>query len=340
MANKNAKNVVNAPDVHVVTPSNMGKGLIWTDATKTYDVNVGPTSGLVMNENGEVGVKLSPDAGNLLELRSNGIGYWQVIEESLQRQYVDSVGGSDDNPGTKAQPLKTFEHALRRLANSKNGGRGDATILLKNGGTYYIGKSRFNLNALNLTVINYDDGNDGDVHLGNGVYVYSTTSFIKPKLIAQWAEYPYATVAGNQNGTMTTCLTLRRFVGEGLNLVLEDGALTFPGGTSHFALLERDMILRGCVVDVFNGIFVRTTQLNADNTTINVGPNAVLSDPYNNVYFQFGGNHAGTQVNVLGTTWTLQPSNLRSIPVNKFGLVYDAATKRQFGWSANYDVFA
>ena len=340
MANKNAKNVVNAQDVHVVTPSNMGKGLIWTDSTKTYDVNVGANSGLIMNENGEVGVKLSPDAGNLLELRSNGIGYWQVIEESLQRQYVDSVGGSDDNPGTKAQPLKTFEHALRRLANSKNGGRGDATILLKNGGTYYVGKSRFNLNALNLTVINYDDGNDGDVHLGNGVYIYSTTSFIKPKLIAQWAEYQYATVAGNQNGTMTTALYLRRFVGEGLNIVLENGSLSFPGGTSHFALLERDMILRGCVVDVFSGIFVRTTQLNADNTTINLGTNAVLSDQFNNVYFQFGGNHAGTQVNVFGTNWTLQPSNLRAIPVNKFGLAYDAATKRQFGWSSNYDVFA
>lgn len=340
MANKNAKNVVNVPDVHVVTPSNMGKGLIWTDATKTYDVNVGQTSGLVMNENGEVGVKLSPDAGNLLELRSNGIGYWQVIEESLQRQYVDSVGGSDDNPGTKAQPLKTFEHALRRLANSKNGGRGDATILLKNGGTYYIGKSRFGLIDLNLTVVNYGDDRDGDAHLGDGVYGYDTTSFIKPKLVSQWAEYQYDTVAGARTGLMTTCLYLRRFVGEGLNIVLENGNLTFPAGTSHFALLERDMILRGCVVDVFSGMFARMTQLNAMNTTMNLGTNAVVSDPFNNVYFQFGGNHSGNQVNVLGTNWTLQPSNLRSIPVQKFGLAYDAATKRQFGWSSNYDVFA
>lgn len=340
MANKNAKNVVNAQDVHVVTPSNMGKGLIWTDGTKTYDVNVGATGGLVMNENGEVGVMLSPDAGNLLELRSNGIGYWQVIEESLQRQYVDSVGGSDDNPGTKAQPLKTFEHALRRLANSKNGGRGDATILLKNGGTYYTGRSRFGLIDLNLTVVNYGDDRDGDVHLGEGVYVYATTSFIKPKLVSQWLEYTYGTVAGDRVGTMTTCLYLRRFVGEGLNIVLENGTLTFPAGTSHFALLERDMILRGCVVDVYAGIFARMTQLNADNTTINLGENAVLSDPFNNVYFQFGYNHAGINVNVLGTNWTLQPSNIRSIPVNKFGLAYDAATKRQFGWSSNYDVFA
>lgn len=340
MANKNAKNVVNAQDVHVVTPSNMGKGLIWTDGTKTYDVNVGATGGLVMNENGEVGVKLSPDASNLLELRSNGIGYWQVIEESLQRQYVDSVGGSDDNPGTKAQPLKTFEHALRRLENSKNGGRGDATILLKNGGTYYTGRSRFGLIDLNLTVVNYGDDRDGDVHLGEGVYVYATTSFIKPKLVSQWLEYTYGTIAGDRVGTMTTCLYLRRFVGEGLNIVLENGTLTLPAGTSHFALLERDMILRGCVVDVYAGIFARMTQLNADNTTINLGENAVLSDPFNNVYFQFYYNHAGINVNVLGTNWTLQPSNIRSIPVNKFGLAYDAATKRQFGWSSNYDVFA
>lgn len=40
MANKNAKNVVNAPDVHVVAPSNMGKGLVYNETTKQYDVDV------------------------------------------------------------------------------------------------------------------------------------------------------------------------------------------------------------------------------------------------------------------------------------------------------------
>ena len=39
MANKNAKNVENAPDVCVVAPSNMGKGLVYNETLKQYEVD-------------------------------------------------------------------------------------------------------------------------------------------------------------------------------------------------------------------------------------------------------------------------------------------------------------
>lgn len=115
-------------DIKVVAPMNMGEGLAWNESTKKYDVALSQSVEIVNNQ---IGLKLSPDVGNLLEVRSNGVGLWQVVEPFLQRQYVDSINGEDSNEGTKAKPLKTFQRALQRLFESKNGGRGQATILLK-----------------------------------------------------------------------------------------------------------------------------------------------------------------------------------------------------------------
>ena len=42
-------------DVKVVAPMNMGKGIIWNDITKTYEVNIG--NGLEINSEGKVVVK-------------------------------------------------------------------------------------------------------------------------------------------------------------------------------------------------------------------------------------------------------------------------------------------
>lgn len=101
MSNKNAKNAVNAPDVHVVAPSNMGKGLVWNDKIKQYEVTGGLT--------------VSPDAGNLIEQRKNGIYYGTVAPEELRDLYVSSVSGNDSNPGTREAPLRTIQAAVEKL---------------------------------------------------------------------------------------------------------------------------------------------------------------------------------------------------------------------------------
>ena len=120
----NNGSVVGVTGVH---PDNMGKGIVWNEQTKQYDVSAKDSNGVKVNPDGSVGLALSPDAGNLLELRSNGVGLWEVVEPSLQRQFVDSVGGDDNNAGTKDRPLKTFQRAIQRLYESKNGGKGDAS---------------------------------------------------------------------------------------------------------------------------------------------------------------------------------------------------------------------
>lgn len=55
MANKNANNTLNAPDVHVVTPANIGRGIKWDANTKKYEVNIG--EGLTITDDGKVDVK-------------------------------------------------------------------------------------------------------------------------------------------------------------------------------------------------------------------------------------------------------------------------------------------
>lgn len=64
----------------------------------------------------ESDVKLSNDAGNLLELREDGLYYGIQAPPDLTNLYVDAVNGSDTNPGSKAEPLKTLDKALLMVA--------------------------------------------------------------------------------------------------------------------------------------------------------------------------------------------------------------------------------
>lgn len=101
-------------------------------------------------------LKISPDEGNRIERRNNGIGVWDKAPPDLENQYV-SNSGNDANEGTKAKPLRTIDEALRRIPSS-NGG--EFIIHLKANHSFVITK-RYNLNgSLRITV--YDDPIYGD----------------------------------------------------------------------------------------------------------------------------------------------------------------------------------
>jgi hypothetical protein len=100
MANKNAKNVVNAPDVHVVTPSNMGKGIKYNETTKQYDVSVG--SGLAINENGDVVTVNKP------EIRTYDNGTGKVVH----KQAITDAGGFIEVSGVISLPLPSDPASL------------------------------------------------------------------------------------------------------------------------------------------------------------------------------------------------------------------------------------
>lgn len=103
MANKNAKNLVNAPDVHVVAPSNMGKGIKYNESTKQYDVSVG--SGLEINSNGEVVTVNKP------EIRTFDNGTGKVVH----KQAITDAGGFIEVSGVISLPLPSDPKALLNL---------------------------------------------------------------------------------------------------------------------------------------------------------------------------------------------------------------------------------
>lgn len=92
-----------------VHPDNMGKSLVFDG--KTYNVKAGDT--LVVGKNGLVEVNLSPDSGNLLEARDNGLYYG--VTPVVSSYYVSNSTGSDSNTGTKALPFKTVKAAFAKI---------------------------------------------------------------------------------------------------------------------------------------------------------------------------------------------------------------------------------
>lgn len=114
MSNKNAKNAVNAPDVHVVAPSNMGKGLVYNETVKQYEVDARDANGVKLNPDGSVGVALSPDAGNQLELRENGLYYGTEARKDIRHLYV-SNSGNDAADGTRENPIRTLGRVAELL---------------------------------------------------------------------------------------------------------------------------------------------------------------------------------------------------------------------------------
>jgi|GEM_PF-6795249 len=61
-----------------------------------------------------LGIELSKNAGNLLEIRDDGLYYGTSATDDLLNLYVDTVSGDDENIGSRAEPLKTLNEALKR----------------------------------------------------------------------------------------------------------------------------------------------------------------------------------------------------------------------------------
>ena len=105
---------------NIMAVANISKGFKYNDQTKAYDVNIDSngSSGLEIDSSGNVGVKLSPDSGNLLEKRSTGLYYGIQAPADLANLYIDAVEGVDQDPdkvtgaGTRAKPLRTLKYAL------------------------------------------------------------------------------------------------------------------------------------------------------------------------------------------------------------------------------------
>ncbi len=106
-----------------------------------------------------LGVQLSEDDGNLLEIRDDGLFYGTNAADHLLNLYVDAEAGDDTNIGSREEPLKTLAEAIKRTPNNKSN-----TIHLHAGQTFVldVGTDMFIIGCTRVITPYADPYVDGD----------------------------------------------------------------------------------------------------------------------------------------------------------------------------------
>ena len=304
--------------VTVVHPDNMGKSLVFDGMT--YNVKVGDT--LAVGEDGLVNVKLSPDSGNLLEARANGIGYWAVISEDKNTFFVDAINGNDANSGSREAPIKTINKALSVIAQEDKAG--ECYIFLKSQQNHRL----LEIPAINkknrLIFITYDEPKYGFGH-----------TLFESNISALYADFKRANIiverGEDSSGTYANTIVAPRMMFYGVNLYQKFGYGTKPYSASHIVIAEHDVIFWGCDIhQESDGTAIRASQISL-----------VCSN-----YFNSGATGKLTEVDLppnifLSENDALRTSNIRTVKKSEFisPTQYDIATKRQFAFSTSWDFF-
>ena len=319
MSNKNAKNAVNAPDVHVVAPSNMGKGLVWNDKTKQYEVSSGVT--------------VSPDAGNQIEQRNNGLYLGSV---PLRSNFYVSNQGNDANDGSRDNPVQSLHRAYELIAEQPT--QGWYNIFLKAGQTFHESPKQIWLSSgKNLNFYHYDDPYFGDEIRHDGFFVDCYRELSKPTIV-------FDTFRDGQfirwRGIQARIENNLGFFGVNTIINTTDGLVT--GGPYRFYVSSLvhtgDITLNGVlglasasIINLCANTFYRNSVI---APFINdFGPNIQL------MYW----TTANKIHHLNGKQGTGRPDNIRQAlkPENTVtGATFDRSTKTLFGYSTNWDIFA
>lgn len=199
--------------VTVVHPDNMGNTLVFKD--KVYNVNVGDT--LTVGEDGLVDVKLSPDSGNLLEARENGLYYGMEAPVDKRFLYVSTTLGVDTNTGSYSSPLRTIKRAFEIINNSGQ----HHEIRLRAGETFEMGYNLAEQTSISLTSY-YDQ------FISN----WDKLPFYRPESSTKWNR-PTVIVRKRSDGRYVLNrdrISCRAFYATGINFILDD---TDPVGTEN-----------------------------------------------------------------------------------------------------------
>lgn len=117
-----------------VHTGNMGNGLLWDEATKTYYVAVDDIT-FERDELGRLKLRVSALEDNQLKIRDDGI--YQGEKPSRSSFYVDYLNGSDNNDGSREQPFKTVGKAIKSIEVNTTG----SIIYLKERQKHYFKES-------------------------------------------------------------------------------------------------------------------------------------------------------------------------------------------------------
>lgn len=319
MSNKNAKNAMNAPDVHVVAPSNMGKGLVWNDKTKQYEVTVGVT--------------VSPDAGNKLEDRHNGLYIGSI---PVRSNFYVSLQGNDANDGSRDAPVQSLHRAYELIAEQPT--QGFYNIFLKAGQTFRESPKQIWLEQdKSLNFFHYDDPYFGDEIRHDGFYVDCYKELSRPTIVCDtYRDGQIVRWCGLQVGITSNL----NFYGVNTEINTNNGPAT--GGPYRFYVSTMqhtgDITINGelglasaSVINLCNNVFTlrrgNVAPFINDNNPSLQAMNWVVPNQVQTLNGKSGTGRAGNVRQVLKYNNTVA------------GTTYDVATKSMFGFSANWDMF-
>ncbi|MGX2956428.1 hypothetical protein ACWIYZ_04970 [Ursidibacter arcticus] len=335
------KQETNDGAIPVVAPMNMGKGLGWNTELKQYEINVNKGNGIVLNPDGTVGLQLSPDAGNQLELRPNGVFFGNIPKPENSTFFV-SNSGSDSNNGSRETPLRTMHEALSRIANNKTNGY--YRIYLHSGQTFSFPQTRVWLpqTLCQIEISYYNDPKYPDNTQVKGIYrPYGAEDLKRPTLIFTDFDTEHSGIiySGFETGG-TFALGLY-----GLNVRYDQ---LRAGGYAGLGFYHDKLIFEGChiylnskSVGIGSAKVVRLRGNRLYNTSRNVY-NLFVSDLTPNIWVFDPLDEQGIDPDG-SLSFTPMKGNEKQVLYAETVVVLaaiDRNTKTTFGFTTNWDIFA
>lgn len=283
-----------------------------------------------------VNTLISKAAGNRIEMRKDGIGVWDAAPPNLANQYVDAINGDDDNAGTRDKPLKTIRRAFDRIA--QNGGVGEYYIRLKASQRHEINTAL--VGTPNATIHfrvydhQYEKNNCG------GFYPQHAENFPRPTVVFGLRETPY--------GTRNPVIEVERLTAYGI--IFEKT----PGGTDMFVPTESIFIInggarnefQGCDFHLSDGVCIIAPFVRFDLCRLYLNsPAKLVRATFFDTHVRIDDNKDGSRVircfSDNNLTYSPRVTNMRGeVTLDNIGIHSDASTKRLFGGSTSWDIFA
>lgn len=292
----------------------------------------------------KLGVQLSPDSGNMLQTRGNGLYYGVEAPVDISTLYVSTSLGDDSNAGTRAAPMRTIEAALDTIR-ARNA-PGTYVINLRAGETFTPSRRVYLISGTwQLTFTYYDDPLFNDIHARDGYYPEADARLKRPTVIFDTYIEDVANNIVGWTGFSVSPTSTVSFRGCKVQFQQTSAGLTTSGEWCWYC---REIQFSGCDVTVNSDHQAIGTANNISTSQCNFTMNGkaqFFSAGYGPSWVDFlwvppgttNRDPRGQGPDVVGRT-----VNFRSVvtPANGMALaVYDTATKTLFGWSTNWDIF-
>lgn len=284
---------------------------------------------------------ISPQSGNRIEVRDDGIGVWDEAPPNLATQYVDAVGGNDGNAGTQASPLRTVAQAMRNIVNLSSG-YGTFTIALRAGQTHVINEDLSHFSGItSYRFVGYGDPVFGwsDRAFCPGQYVFNIKEYDRPTLDIRpftndtHPEYdllPYFTAASVRLNSV--------------KLIVRSATNNYPGAaTFPFNVLG---LLQGLGSDISlltGAALARPESVWLLGCNVFMEPGARFVDPLYSPVLTIDGARGESPQAACGDVpaHTIRAVNGRDeLTPENLGFTVDASTKTIFNGGTSWDIFA